>query len=60
MSPTETIEISCEVDSANDSIRGLVRDRQGNQLRFTGWTEFASVLMSLIGVTGNQKNEKEK
>ncbi|MDQ2621563.1 MAG: hypothetical protein M3Y45_00825 [Actinomycetota bacterium] len=60
MSPTETIEISCEVESANGSIRGLVRDRQGNQLSFTGWTEFASALTALIGDTRNQITDKEK
>lgn len=60
MSPIATIEIDCELEPADGSIRGALRDRRGNRRDFAGWTELAAALMELIGDAEPPPTDKEQ
>ncbi|MBN8867111.1 MAG: hypothetical protein J0H98_06125 [Solirubrobacterales bacterium] len=47
MSRVHHIELRCEIDPQRESIHGEMSDRQGKSLPFSGWTEFATRLMTL-------------
>lgn len=48
------IQLLCEIDPERESIQGEMSVGQGETLPFSGWTEFASALMSLTGDSRNQ------
>jgi len=43
----KSVDIRCDIDSLDGSFRGQLRNEDGTSRSFTGWTEFASVLMAL-------------
>ena len=56
MSRVHRIELLCEIDPQRESIHGEMSDRQGTTLPFTGWTEFAGALVTLISGVGEKGN----
>lgn len=48
MSRVHRIELLCEIDPHRESIHGEMSDRHGETVPFSGWTEFAGALVSLI------------
>lgn len=48
------IQLLCEIDPERESIQGEMSVAQGESLPFSGWTEFATALMSLTGEGRNQ------
>lgn len=51
VSDYQTLNLRCDISSADESIRGQVRDEDGRAVSFRGWTEFAAALMSMVEVT---------
>ena len=44
---TQSIDIQCDIDSIEGSVRGVLKDAAGRSRAFSGWTEFASALMAM-------------
>ena len=55
VSDYQTLNLRCDISSADESIRGQVRDEDGRAVSFRGWTEFAAALMSMVEVTKTNK-----
>ena len=51
VSDYQTLNLRCDISSADESIRGQVRDEDGRAVSFRGWTEFAAALMSMVEAT---------
>lgn len=60
MSRVHHLELQCEIDSRRESIHGEMSDRQGRKLPFSGWTEFAGVLMELARDEGETTDSNER
>jgi len=60
---TQSIDIQCDIDSIEGSVRGVLKDAAGRSRAFSGWTEFASALMAMARdtetETSSQTNEEK-
>lgn len=53
---TQSIDIQCDIDSIEGSVRGVLKDAAGRSRTFSGWTEFASALMAMARDTEKETN----
>ena len=57
--PPQPIDLSLQISSFEDPIRGRITDADGTSVDFTGWIELSSALGEISG-NGDSNNPNQK